>query len=82
MKKELREIMTINNTPYLMMTNEEMKEYYAKRLLTKYVKRYAKTTRRKKVVTVKASVVQKYFRFFIAKESLRAFKIDQYPWFY
>ena len=33
MKKELNEIMIMNKTPYLMMTNEEMKEYYAKRLL-------------------------------------------------
>lgn len=33
MKKELNNIMILNNTPYLMMTNEEMKEYYAKRIL-------------------------------------------------
>lgn len=39
MKNELRELMNINNTPYLMMTNEEMKEYYALRLLKKYIKR-------------------------------------------
>lgn len=33
-------------------------------------------------MTVKASVVQKYFRYYIAKESLKVFRIDQYPWFY
>lgn len=82
MKTELRDLMNLNNTPYLMMTNEEMKEYYASRLLKKYIKRFTKTTKRKKVVTVKAGVVQKYFRYYIAKESLKVFKIDDYPWFY
>ena len=84
MKKELWDIMTLNNTPYLMMTNEEMKEYYAKRLIRKYVKRFAHTTKRKKVVTLKAGVVQKYFRYFIAKEHsyIKVFNLKEYPWFY
>lgn len=84
MKKELFEIMTMNNTPYLMMSNDEMKEYYAKRLLKKYIKRFAKTTKTKKVKTVKASVVQKYFRYYVAKEHsyIKAFHLKEYPWFY
>jgi hypothetical protein len=84
MKKELFEIMTLNNTPYLMMSNDEMKEYYAKRLLKKYIKRFAKTTKVKKVKTVKAGVVQKYFRFYVSKEHsyIKAFKLDKTPWFY
>ncbi|CAI2372624.1 unnamed protein product [Moneuplotes crassus] len=84
MKKELAEIMNLNKTPYLMMTNEEMKEYYARKLLKKYIKRFAKTTKSKKVKTVKAGVVQKYFRYFIAKEHsyVKAFNLKEFPWLY
>lgn len=84
MKKELYDIMMNNNTPYLMMSNEEIKEYYAQRLLKKYIKRFAKTHKTRKVKTVKASVVQKYFRYYIAKEHsyIKAFHLKEYPWLY
>jgi myosin heavy subunit len=84
MKKELYELMAIKKTPYLMMSNEEMKEYYAKRLLKKYIKRFATTHKTKKKKTVNAGVVQKYFRYFVAKEHsyIKAFQLEQYPWFY
>lgn len=76
--------MVLNNTPYLTMTNDEMKEYYAKRLLKKYIKRFAKTSKVKKVKTVKAGVVQKYFRYFVAKEHsyIKVFNLKEFPWFY
>ena len=84
MKKELYDIMVLNQTPYLMMSNEEMKEYYAKKLLKKYIRRFAKTTKTKKVKTVKAGVVQKYFRYYVSKEHsyIKAFDLKNYPWFY
>lgn len=47
-RRELTKLMQIKGTPYLMMNNDELREYYAGKLLSKRIKVFYDTAVNKK----------------------------------